>query len=456
MGLSLSNTPAGYLTEAREAWDKALYNGEAYGYRNAQTTVIAPTGTIGLLMDGACTGVEPEFSLMKWKKVVGGEYFAFVNPNVGRALKTLGYTDDEIKAIEDYIQATGKIEGAPALLDMHLPVFDTANPNGDGKRYIHHMGHILMMAAAQPFLSGAISKTINMPRTATEEEISDAYLKSWQVGLKAVALYRDGCKSSQPLNSKKDEDEEKKEEQYITDLTVAYQNSDNFPSLFADAAAEMPPVRGTRIRLPKRRTGITHEAKIGGQKIFVRTGEYEDGSLGEFFIDIEREGGTIAGFADMLAKISSIALQYGVPVQELIDAMGGHKFEPAGPVQHDNIKMSSSIPDFMSRLLAMEYLGDSSRIQVKPEWTRMDEYAASRMTDDFMNQIEILDEQVNYGETAPIVQAFSVQPYVSATKETEHVADGAAHPPCSNCGGMTKQNGTCRVCIDCGTTTGCS
>lgn len=416
VGLDQDLTPIYLLKAARDAWDMALDLGKQYGYRNAQTTVLAPTGTIGLLMDAACTGVEPEFSLIKFKKLVGGSYFQFVNPNISLALMNLGYNEDEIASIVKYVETQHTIEGS-ILKPEHLAVFDCANRQGEkGTRYIHHNGHIFMMASAQPFLSGAISKTINMPESATVEEIADAHHTSWKMGLKAVALYRDNCKSSQPLNLKNDEE---KEEAVIEE---AFKEEQGFVIS-----------RGTRVRLPKRRIGVTHEAKIGGQKIFVRTGEYEDGTLGEFFVDIDREGGTIAGLTDVLATIASIALQYGVPVKELTDAMSSHRFEPAGPVQHDNIKMATSIPDFIARLLQMEYLNDFSRVQVKPEIT----------------------EKIVVEKKVPVSTLAEKEVAATEDQHPDHVTFAGAGT-CSNCGGVTKPNGTCHVCLDCGTTTGCS
>jgi ribonucleoside-diphosphate reductase alpha chain len=430
VGLDQTITPGYLLQAAQESWDNALALGEKYGYRNAQATVLAPTGTIGLLMDAACTGVEPEFSLIKFKKLVGGGYFQFVNPNISIALMNLGYNEDEIAAIVKYVEERHTIEGY-ILKEEHLPVFDCANKQGEtGTRFIHHSGHIKMMAAAQPFLSGAISKTINMPETATVEEIADVHYQSWKLGLKAVALYRDNCKSSQPLNLKNDE---KKEEEGSTEAEV-------IEHAFTE---EINPVvtRGTRIRLPKRRVGITHEAKIAGQKIFVRTGEYEDGSLGEFFVDIDREGGTIAGLTDVLATIASIALQYGVPVKELTDAMAGHQFGPAGVVQHDNIKMASSITDFIARLLQMEYLNDYTRIQVKPEVKEVE--AAPSVEKIAKAMVAKLKEEVAVATEAEEDEDFN--PFAMAGTEK-----------CGTCGGVTKPNGACRVCLDCGATTGCS
>lgn len=425
VGLNQKITPEYLLQAAKQSWDEAYELGKKHGYRNAQATVLAPTGTIGLLMDAACTGVEPEFSLIKFKKLVGGGYFQFVNPNIELALETLGYNKDEIESIVKYVEEKHTIEGS-ILKDEHLAVFDCANKQGmDGTRFIHHSGHIKMMAAAQPFLSGAISKTINMPEEATEADIADAHLESWKLALKAVALYRDNCKSSQPLNLSNDENESEATEEAVID------NAES-----SDLGHIIP--RGTRIRLPKRRHGITHEAKIGGQKIFVRTGEYENGALGEIFVDIDREGGTIAGLTDVLATIVSIALQYGVPVKEMTDAMASHRFEPAGVVQHDNIKMASSITDFIARLLQMEYLNDYTRIQVKPE---------------------VNFEKMPLGRLLPVtdeVQLIELNETAASIEEDQSPVTFAGAGTCTSCGGVTKPNGTCHVCLDCGTTTGCS
>lgn len=434
VGLSQTITPGYLLEAAKDSWDKALQLGEKYGYRNAQTTVLAPTGTIGLLMDGACTGVEPEFALVKFKKLVGGGYFQFVNPNISIALMNLGYNEDDIAAIVKYVDEHHNIEGS-VLREEHLPVFDCANKQGtDGERFIHYSGHIKMMAAAQPFLSGAISKTINMPEDATKEEIGQVHYESWKLGIKAVALYRDNSKGSQPLNLKNDEDKsEKTESEVIEEAFVE----------------EINPVltRGTRVRLPKRRIGITHEAKIGGQKIFVRTGEYEDGSLGEIFVDIDREGGTIAGLTDVLATIVSIGLQYGVPVKEMTDAMAAHRFEPAGVVQHDNIKMSQSIPDFISRLLQMEYLKDMTRIQVKPE---VEVPLTKRQIPVNVTGLKLSEESLARLEKE------KAEKEVAVAEESSSPVTFAGAGTCGSCGGPTKPNGSCHVCLDCGATTGCS
>jgi len=464
MGIQPEYCPDDLLAAARQSWDRAVELGRKHGYRNAQTTVIAPTGTIGLLMDCDTTGVEPDFALVKFKKLAGGGYFKIVNQSVEPALEYLGYNGIQRRAIIDYIAGTnrledaphintvalmakgftradldavekalpgvlelswafspwtlgtecmnrlgipestwsnssfnllqhlgytkaqlteageyvcgsGTIEGAPGLKPEHLPVFDCANKCGKkGKRFIHHMGHVRMMAAAQPFISGAISKTINMPNEVTVEDIKDAYMKSWEAGLKAVALYRDGSKLSQVLSSssgeedKKDEEEAKAEAPVVAVPVVPAPEAEAPKQLtLFDQIANLPP-KLRRRPLPPRRKGVTFEAKIGGQKVYLRTGEYADGTLGEVFIDMNKEGATMRSIMNCFAIAVSKGLQYGVPLEEFVDTYTFSRFEPHGVVQgHENIKFATSVVDFVFRVLGFEYLGRTDFLQVKPE-----------------------------------------------------------------------------------------
>ncbi|MCC6573356.1 MAG: adenosylcobalamin-dependent ribonucleoside-diphosphate reductase [Planctomycetes bacterium] len=450
VGIDPEYCPQDLLEAARETWDRALEGGKKYGYRNAQTTVIAPTGTIGLLMDCDTTGIEPDFALVKFKKLAGGGYFKIVNQSVEPALRHLGYDAKQRKAIIEHIVGTltlkgaphvndtalkhkgltdadlsriehslqsalelkyafnnyvlgeetlkrlgikpeqynapdfnllkalgftsqqieqandvicggQTIEGAPGLKPEHLPVFDCANRCGKhGKRFIHHMGHIKMMAAAQPFISGAISKTINMPNEVNIEDVKEAYIKAYDLGLKAVALYRDGCKLSQPLNSKaKDEKKEEKEEK--AEAPVEVKAEVVHPTLGKiEAGLHRKP-------LPKRRHGLTFELKIGGQKLYVRTGEYEDGSLGEIFLDMSKEGATLRSILNCFAIAVSKGLQYGVPLEEFVNTFTFTRFEPQGIVQgHDNIKTATSVIDLVFRSLGFEYLQRTDFLHVQP------------------------------------------------------------------------------------------
>ncbi len=464
VGIDQDVCPKDLLEAAHESWDTAVELGAKHGYRNAQATVLAPTGTIGLLMDCDTTGVEPDFALVKFKKLAGGGYFKIANQSIAPALAKLGYTPNQIKETIEYVVGTmslensphintrtllakgftradiakveatlpgvfeigfafnqwtlgvetmerlgftrdqydgpgfnmlkalgfsnqeiseandaicGRqtIEGAPALADEHLPVFDTANRNGRiGERFIHHTGHIRMMAAAQPFISGAISKTINMPNEATVEEIEESYRMSWELGLKAMALYRDGSKASQPLSSTSDggsSDEEDDEISAAIEREMDVFSGVYTPGISPTAAyASLP---RPRFMLPARRSGYTQEARIGGHKVFLRTGEYEDGTLGEVFLDLAKEGATLRGILGCFAIAVSKGLQYGVPLEEYVDTFTFQTFEPRGMVEgHPNIKMANSIVDYVFRALGVEYLHRDELAQVPPDRSNSD------------------------------------------------------------------------------------
>jgi ribonucleoside-diphosphate reductase alpha chain len=328
---------------ATTAWNKALEAGEAHGYRNAQLTVLAPTGTISFVMDCDTFGVEPDFALVKYKKLAGGGTFKIVNQSIAPTLRRLGYTNTQITTIEQFVQEHETVEGSPEIKDEHLPIFDCANRCGpDGKRFIRPMAHLEMMSVAQPFLCGAISKTVNLPEETSVEEIEDIYTRSWKMGLKAVALYRDNSKGCQVLNASKAAQGEKVEEE---------------PSYVAH-----------RQRLPKKRSGSTQEATVGGHKVFLRTGEYADGRLGEIFIDMQKEGAPLRAWADCFAIAVSLGLQYGVPLQEFVDAYTFAKFEPAGMVRgHDHVKTAMSVPDYIFRSLAIDYLHQIDLAHVHPD-----------------------------------------------------------------------------------------
>ncbi|HZV12022.1 MAG TPA: vitamin B12-dependent ribonucleotide reductase, partial [Candidatus Kapabacteria bacterium] len=542
MGISSKNCPKEMVESARECWDRALALGEQYGYRNAQVTVIAPTGTIGLVMDCDTTGIEPDFAIVKFKKLAGGGYFKIVNQSVPAALVRLGYTDSQIEDIEkyckghgtfvgcphinrlsliekgftdekvnaiealldgvfdiefafnkwtlseefctslgmsttqledpnfhmlswlnftpqqireanDYICGTMTIEGAPHLRQEHLPVFDCANKCGKyGTRYIDYYAHIRMMAAAQPFISGAISKTINMPNEATVEDVKSVYMQSWKLMLKANALYRDGSKLSQPLNTTSDMD---------LDEIVTLGDEDTLDETKGPAYIHEQIAERTRRKLPAKRHGFVREAVVGGHKVYLRTGEYEDGSLGEIFIDMYKEGASFKGLLNCFAVLASKALQYGVPLEELVDTFTFTRFEPSGPVMgHEAIKNATSIVDYIFRELGYEYLGREDFVHVKtvddvhttkPEPSKPVEVAPRPSESERVESLKRELAQQREGHEEPEASVTSASRYAEARVK------GYTGEQCTECGSMrVKRNGACTVCEDCGTTSGCS
>jgi ribonucleoside-diphosphate reductase alpha chain len=578
-GIKAKYCPDYLLKAATRAWDDAVQLGEKYGYRNAQTTVIAPTGTIGLVMDCDTTGVEPDFALVKFKKLSGGGYFKIINQSVPQALKNLGYnekeaaaiekyavgaasfegapfinpetlaakgftaeeinklngaarsafeigfifnrftlgeeclqrlgfseaqysdwsfnlleaigfTEDEIDAANDYVCGTMTVEGAPYLKDEHLTVFDCANKCGKkGERYIHAYGHIRMMGACQPFLSGAISKTINLPHEASVEEIADCYMLSWQLGLKANALYRDGSKLSQPLSNKSDK--KKKTEDTATAETTeqavltedSTSNIVDLSKLTVDELLEEVQKRMTastdtqlkralsriveRKSLPAKRRGFTQKAKINGQVIFLRTGEYSDSTLGEIFIDLAKEGSTVRSLMNCFAIAVSVGLQYGVPLEEFVEKFVFTRFEPAGMVDHPNIKTTTSLVDFVFRALAYEYLDRTDLVHVldRPTVsnTGEEEGDASFLGKPELSSIRVTAPSANAAPSAA-PQSQKLQRATAAVKmESGLDAVNAAAknmqsdaPACNTCGHITIRSGTCYKCLNCGNSMGCS
>ncbi len=534
-GLDQSLCPANILEGAHSAWDRALALGEEWGYRNAQVSLLAPTGTIGLLMDCDTTGVEPDFALVKFKKLAGGGYFKIVNqsvkpalqhlghkpeeieeilryvvgsmtlkgaPGVSReALKAKGLTDEEIAKVEDAlpgvfelsyalspwvlgeaalsrlgikpeelhkpgfdlarrlgfspadIQKTSDyacglqtIEGAPHLRVEDLPVFDCANRCGTiGQRFIHYLGHIRMMGAVQPFLSGGISKTINMPHEASVDDVKQAYWESWQLGLKAIAIYRDGSKLSQPLStSTAEQSEEKKEEPKPATAAVA-----------STARAAAVAVRKRR-PLPAKRFGFTQEARIAGHKLYLRTGEYEDGALGEIFIDMHKEGASFRSLVNMFAIAVSKGLQYGVPLDEFVDTFTFTRFEPQGIVEgHPNIKLATSVIDFVFRVLGMEYLGRTDFVQVKPiddgNEHEPEHHPAAEA------RVQAKPMEAEHPAERPLVipqPALEIRPRDAMDEQLSQLMGDA--PICDQCGHITVRNGSCYKCLNCGNSIGCS
>jgi len=572
-GINAKDCPDYLLKAATKAWDDAVMLGEKYGYRNAQTTVIAPTGTIGLVMDCDTTGVEPDFALVKFKKLSGGGYFKIINQSVPQALRNLKYSENEIEEIvnyakghaslknaphinfeslakkgftpneiikleaalptafeigfvfnafnlgeeclqrlgfkaEDYnnfewsllealgftdkqieeantfICGTMTVEGAPYLKEEHLPVFDCANKCGNiGKRYIHYSGHIRMMAAAQPFLSGAISKTINLPNEGTIEEIADAYLMSWKLGLKACALYRDGSKLSQPLSNKSDKKKKNAEESESETIEQQHETAlVNMGQLTIDDLLEEVNKRVQnsedtalkrqlamiveRRTLPAKRFGFTQKAKINGQAIFLRTGEYSDGTLGEIFIDMAKEGATMRSMLNCFAIAISIGLQYGVPLEEFVEKFVFTRFEPSGMVEHPNIKTTTSIIDFMFRALAYEYLGRNDLVHVldKPEVENLGNESWDQNTPTIGERIPELSEIRVTGSTngkALTQKSYNANHAKKESQDLDAVNRAAKNmqgdaPACNTCGHITIRSGTCYKCLNCGTSMGCS
>ena len=578
-GIKAQYCPDYLLKAATKAWDEAVQLGEKFGYRNAQTTVIAPTGTIGLVMDCDTTGVEPDFALVKFKKLSGGGYFKIINQSVPSALKNLGYTeresdaiikyavgrgsfegaphinhqslsekgfiaeeikkldkavntafeigfvfnvynlgeeclqrlgfkpeqyynlewsllealgfaDEQIELANDFVCGTMTIEGAPYLKNQHLTVFDCANKCGKkGERFIHAHGHIRMMAAAQPFISGAISKTINLPNEAKIEEIADSYLLSWQLGLKACALYRDGSKLSQPLSNKSDKkkkaEETATEESLPAESNIVDMSKLSVNDLLDEVTKRVQSSPDTKLKrelariverrtLPAKRRGFTQKAKINGQAIFLRTGEYNDGTAGEIFVDMAKEGATMRSMLNCFAISISIGLQYGVPLEEFVEKFVFTRFEPSGMVDHPNIKSTTSIVDFIFRALAYEYLDRNDLVHVldKPEISNTGDQAwddTEVAPDTEKKTPPLSDVRILKSMLTPVVEnkaRSASRPSVNASKMdgsgSLNAVNAAAKsmqsdaPACNTCGHITIRSGTCYKCLNCGNSMGCS
>ncbi|NKB90214.1 MAG: vitamin B12-dependent ribonucleotide reductase [Acidobacteria bacterium] len=402
-----SNIPADMARSAREVWDRAVELGEEHGYRNAQATVLAPTGTISFMMDCDTTGVEPDLALVKHKRLVGGGTLKIVNESVPTALQRLGYTSDQVESIVAHIDETGTIEGAEHLQDKHLAVFDCAFRAPAGERSIHHMGHIRMLAATQPFISGAISKTVNMPAESNVEDIADAYAEAWRLGIKAVAIYRDGSKMAQPL------------------ATSAEGKSDKRPEVVVAG-----PVRR---KLPDERHSFTHKFGIAGHKGYITVGLYEDGSPGEVFITMAKEGSTISGLMDSFASMTSFALQYGVPLKFLVQKCSNARFEPSGYTGNQEIPFAKSITDYIFRWMANRFLTDAEKVEIGL-------VAADSVATDAD------DEGVEAADDTSIETTSDSVAFVSPTDA----------PTCPDCGSLMVVNGNCHKCQNCGSTSGCS
>ncbi len=408
-----SAMPKDLFESARNVWDEVIEMGEQHGFRNAQSTVLAPTGTIGFMMDCDTTGVEPDIALVKYKKLVGGGLMKIVNQTVPMALAKLGYSPQQVKEIIEYIDENETIEGAPHVKDAHLPVFDCAFKPARGVRSIHYMGHIKMVGATQPFLSGAISKTVNVPKDATVEEIQQAYIDSWRLGTKAVSIYRDGSKRTQPLNTSKDKEK-----------------------------AVAAPVTGpARRRLPDERMSITHKFDIAGHEGYITVGLYEDGLPGELFLVMAKEGSTISGFADAFAQAISYALQYGVPLQDLVDKFSHVRFEPSGMTKNPDVRFAKSIVDYIFRWMATKFLSADAQFRVG---------------------VNNREEVVTTPEQLPLDVAAAAGASATAAMTSPKTSSFAAMqnqedaPPCSTCGSIMVRSGSCYKCSNCGTTSGCA
>jgi ribonucleoside-diphosphate reductase alpha chain len=411
--ISPSHVPLDLLTAAREAWDLTCAEAEKHGVKNSQISVLAPTGTIAFMMDCDTTGVEPDIALIKYKKLVGGGLLKIVNNTVPRALRRLGYDVKQIQDIIEYVEEHETIEGAPNLKDDDLAVFDCAFKPANGMRSIQYMGHVKMMGAVQPFISGAISKTINMPTDATVEDIMHAYMESWKLGLKAVAIYRDGSKRTQPLNTSKDKEEQK------------------------NAAAEIKEARVLRHKLPDERRSITHKFDIAGHEGYITAGMYEDGQPGEIFITMSKEGSTISGLMDSFATAISMSLQYGVPLRVLVDKFSHMRFEPSGFTKNPDIPMAKSIMDYIFRWLASKFLDGDAQQEVG-----------------IVKQEPV--EEVHHKKVVSLAAHTprGGAPVTSISSVTGLYQQDA--PPCPDCGAIMIRSGACYKCLNCGAVSGCS
>jgi ribonucleoside-diphosphate reductase alpha chain len=409
-----TNVPKDLLEATKGVWDEVIEMGEQHGFRNAQATVLAPTGTIGFMMDCDTTGVEPDIALVKYKKLVGGGMMKIVNGTVPMALKKLGYTQPQITEIINYIDENETIEGAPHIKEPHLAVFDCAFKPMRGSRSIHYMGHIKMMGATQPFLSGAISKTVNVPKDATVEDIQQAYIDSWRIGAKAVSIYRDGSKRTQPLNTSK---------QAILNAGVVAPGA-----ALADAGPR-------RHKLPDERQAITHKFDIAGHEGYITVGLYEDGMPGELFIVMAKEGSTISGFADAFAQAISYALQYGVPLQDLVDKFSHVRFEPSGMTRNPDVRFAKSIVDYIFRWMAAKFL--SPEAQFRAGVNNRDEVPVST------------PEQLPLDVKATVPSPARASSFAAIQNQEDA-------PPCSTCGSIMVRSGACYKCSNCGTTSGCA
>jgi ribonucleoside-diphosphate reductase alpha chain len=436
--INRTNVPAPLYEASKAGWDEALAHGEKHGYRNSQVTVLAPTGTIGFMMDCDTTGIEPDLALVKYKKLVGGGMIKIVNNTVPTALFKLGYDHDEADKIVSYIDATGTIEGAPDIRDEHLAVFDCSFKPAKGTRSIHYMGHLKMMAAAQPFISGAISKTVNLPENASVEDIMEAYLQAWKLGLKAVAIYRDGCKKSQPLSA-------------AGTKTATSSKSDGGegtrPTLTQLEQDLNAPPRAVRHRLAEERASITHKFNVGGHEGYITVGLYPNGEPGELFIKMAKEGSTVSGLMDSFALAVSIAIQHGVPLKLLCEKFAHTRFEPSGWTNNADIGFAKSIMDYIFRWLQVRFLTGQQQLLFENLRPRT---SAVRPQPEGTNSLNGTTEAS--GPKSEVRGPGSVH----AADALAGLIDLGDAPTCSFCGSIMTRNGSCYRCGSCGSTSGCS
>ncbi|HUQ49589.1 MAG TPA: vitamin B12-dependent ribonucleotide reductase [Terriglobales bacterium] len=483
-----SQMPA-LIEASKQCWDQALAHGERFGYRNSQMTVLAPTGTIGFMMDCDTTGIEPDLALVKYKKLVGGGMIKIVNNTVPAALFKLGYSSEEANTIVSYIDATGTIEGAPALREEHLPVFDCSFKPAKGTRSIHYLGHIKMMSATQPFISGAISKTVNLPNAATIEDIAQAYLDSWKMGLKAVAIYRDGSKGSQPLNVSGedgkvgvDKNAKKTGVAQPSSAVNAAENQKQLEDALAAALAQdtNAPPRAIRHRLPDERVSVTHKFNIGGHEGYINVGLYKNGQPGEIFIRMAKEGSTVSGLMDCFATAVSISLQHGVPLKLFCEKFAHTRFEPSGWTQNSELGFAKSIMDYIFRWLQLRFIDGQQQTLFEGLLTRSNLYQGAEGAQPPAAGYQLPDgaapRPMDMGATsapqgglAPEVGARVAQPssavsptdrglshHVHAADALKSLIDLGDAPSCHVCGAIMTRNGSCYRCGECGSTSGCS
>ena len=434
--INKANVPNSLYESSKQCWDEALAHGEKFGYRNSQVTVLAPTGTIGFMMDCDTTGIEPDLALVKYKKLVGGGMIKIVNQTVPSALFKLGYTHEQTDAIVSYIDATGTIEGAPNVKDEHLAVFDCSFKPAKGTRSIAYMGHLRMMAAAQPFISGAISKTVNLPENASVEDIMEAYLQAWKLGLKAVAIYRDGCKKSQPLSAAGTKTASSSKEDSRTGVSAPQEDDLNAPP------------RAVRHKLQEERASITHKFNVGGHEGYVTVGLYPNGEPGELFVKMAKEGSTVSGLMDSFALAVSLALQHGVPLKVFCEKFAHTRFEPSGWTSNPDIGFAKSIMDYIFRWLQLRFLTGQQQM--------LFENLRPKLAAGGSQSAEIGDLNGAPGSRPATEDRRLGAGSIHAADALAGIIDLGDAPTCSFCGSIMTRNGSCYRCGSCGSTSGCS
>ncbi|MEK7615050.1 MAG: vitamin B12-dependent ribonucleotide reductase [Patescibacteria group bacterium] len=439
--ISSTSVPADLLTESRKVWDQVVEHGSKFGLRNAQISVIAPTGTISFLMDCDTTGVEPDIALVKYKWLVGGGMLKMVNNTVPEALTRLGYTQSERNDILAFIESTDTIEGAPHIKPEHLPVFDCAFKAANGTRTIPYMGHVYMMAAVQPFVSGAISKTVNMPHDATPADVAHVYMEGWKLGLKAIAIYRDGSKRQQALTTSKESDAKKQNQEKVVEEV----------KVIVPAPATSVDLKLRRRRLPDERRAITHKFKVGSHEGYITVGLYDDGTPGELFMTMAKEGSVISGLMDSFATAISIGLQYGVPLEVLVNKFVHMRFEPSGYTNNPQIRIAKSITDYMFRWLAIKFLPRESQLSLGINLA--DEVVESTIEEVVVAGLAQAPELTTIPVAPPQPKLFDTVLSPSHTQTFDNQSDA---PACDTCGSIMVRNAACYKCLNCGGTSGCS